>query len=54
MTNKLQQFAIGISALSLCALSSLAWAQDFPTQKILPLELSTQAAMAAIKKCHED
>ena len=54
MTNKLQQFAIGISALSLYALSSLASAQDFPTQKILPLELSTQAAMAAIKKCHED
>ena len=54
MTNKLQQFAISISALSFCALSNLAWAQDFPTQKVLPLELSTQAAMAAIKKCHED
>lgn len=23
-------------------------------QKVLPLELSTQAAMAAIKKCHDD
>lgn len=54
MRNKLQQFTIGISALSLCALSNLTWAQDFLTQKLLPLELSTQAAMAAIKKCHED
>ena len=54
MTNKLQQFVIGISTLSLCILSSLTRAQDFPTQKVLPLELSTQAAMAAIKKCHED
>ncbi len=29
-------------------------AQDFLTQKLLPLELSTQAAMAAVKKCHDD
>ena len=54
MTNKLQQVALGISALSFCALSSLAYAQDLLTQKVLPLELSTQAAMAAVKKCHED
>ena len=54
MKDKLQQFAIGISALSLCALSNLTWAQEFLTQKLLPLDLSTQAAMAAIKKCHED
>ena len=54
MTNKLQQFAVSILALSFCALSNLVSAQDFPTQKTLPLELSTQAAMAAIKKCHED
>lgn len=49
MTNKLKQFAIGVSTLSLWALSTPAFAQDFPTQKVLPLELSTQAAMAAIK-----
>lgn len=54
MTNKLKQFAIGVSTLSLWALSIPAFAQDFPTQKVLPLELSTQAAMAAIKKCHDD
>ena len=54
MTNKLKQFAIGISSLSLWVLSTPAFAQDFPTQKVLPLELSTQAAMAAIKKCHDN
>ncbi len=54
MTNKLKQFAIGVSTLALWALPILAFAQDFPTQKVLPLELSTQAAMAAIKKCHDD
>lgn len=54
MTNILKPFATSIAALSLCVLSSLAWAQDFPTQKVLPLELSAQAAMAAIKKCHDD
>ena len=54
MTNKLKQFAIGVSTLSLWVLSIPAFAQDFPTQKVLPLELSTQAAMAAIKKCHND
>lgn len=54
MTNKLKQFAIGVSTLSLWVLSVPAFAQDFPTQKVLPLELSTQAAMAAIKKCHDD
>ena len=54
MTNILKPFATGIATLSLCVLSSLSWAQDFPTQKVLPLELSAQAAMAAIKKCHDD
>lgn len=54
MTNKLKQIAIGVSTLSLWALSIPAFAQDFLTQKVLPLELSTQAAMAAIKKCHDD
>ncbi len=54
MTNKLKQFAIGVSTLSLWTFSISAFAQDFPTQKVLPLELSTQAAIAAIKKCHDD
>ena len=54
MRNKLQQFVIGISALSLYTASNLTWAQDLLAQKVLPLELSTQAAMAAIKKCHDD
>ena len=52
MTNTFRQFAIGIAALG--AVSGQVLAQDFPSQKVLPLELSTQAAMAAIKKCHED
>lgn len=54
MTNKLHQVVLSISALSICALSNPAWAQDLLTQKVLPLELSTQAAMAAVKKCHDD
>lgn len=54
MTNKLHQVILSISALSICALSNPAWTQDLLTQKILPLELSTQAAMAAVKKCHDD
>jgi uncharacterized protein GlcG (DUF336 family) len=54
MANKPQQFAIGISALSFCVLSNWSSAQEWPMQKNLPLELSTQAAMTAIKKCHEN
>ncbi|SFF27223.1 heme-binding protein [Nitrosomonas sp. Nm166] len=54
MRDKLQQLAISISALAFYAVFNLAWAQDLLTQKILPLELSTHAAMAAIKKCHDD
>ncbi|PXW89856.1 uncharacterized protein GlcG (DUF336 family) [Nitrosomonas sp. Nm84] len=54
MTNKLHQVVLSISALSICALSNPVWAQDLSTQKILPLELSAQAAMAAVKKCHDD
>lgn len=54
-TPSLKQLAY-ISTLAFCALlqSSFVQAQDMPTQKVLPLELSTQAAMAAIKKCHDD
>lgn len=52
MTNTVKQFALGVAAL--CSLSGPAFAQDLLAQKMLPLELSTQAAIAAIKKCHDD
>lgn len=52
-TQSLSKFA-GISALVFCIFAQPAFAQDLLTQKVLPLELSTQAAMAAIKKCHDD
>lgn len=54
MNNTRKSVTGAVAALSLWALSSHVSAQDFPTQKVLPLELSTQAAMAAIKKCHDD
>ena len=54
MNNSLKSVVSAVAVLSLWALSSHVSAQDFTTQKVLPLELSTQAAMAAIKKCHDD
>jgi uncharacterized protein GlcG (DUF336 family) len=54
MTSTLKSLLTGISAFTLYTASIQISAQDFPTQKTLPLELSTQAAMAAIKKCHDD
>jgi uncharacterized protein GlcG (DUF336 family) len=54
MNNTRKSVTGAVAALSLWALSNHVSAQDFPTQKVLPLELSTQAAMAAIKKCHDD
>ncbi len=54
MNNTRKSVTGAVAALSLWALSGHVSAQDFPTQKVLPLELSTQAAMAAIKKCHDD
>ncbi len=33
---------------------NVAWAEEWPTQKALPLDLSIKAATAAIKQCHED
>jgi uncharacterized protein GlcG (DUF336 family) len=51
-TNIVKQLVFAVAAFG--AISSQAFAQDFPSQKVLPLELSTQAAMAAIKKCHDD
>lgn len=52
-TQSLSKFA-GISALIFSVSAQSIFAQDLLTQKVLPLELSTQAAMAAIKKCHDD
>jgi uncharacterized protein GlcG (DUF336 family) len=52
-TLSLSKFA-GISALVFYAFIPPVFAQDLLIQKVLPLELSTQAAMAAIKKCHDD
>ena len=52
MTNK--HWITVISAFSCYFFSSHAAAQDLLSQKVLPLELSTQAATAAIKKCHDD
>ena len=54
MRNRLKQSAVAISTLLLYSISNLTWAQNFLTQKVLPLELAIQAAMVAIKKCHED
>lgn len=48
----LKPLVLAIAALG--AISGQVFAQDFQSQKVLPLELSTQAAMAAIKKCHDD
>lgn len=55
ITPSLKQLAY-ISTLAFCVLlqPSFIQAQDMLTQKVLPLELSTQAATAAIKKCHDD
>ncbi|UJP06262.1 MAG: heme-binding protein [Nitrosomonas sp.] len=54
MTTQLLKKLAGISSLVGCMFIQSAVAQDLLTQKILPLELSTQAAMTAIKKCHDD
>ncbi len=54
MIIRLRIFSFSISILLFVILANPLRAQDLPTQKLLPLELSTQAAMAAIKKCHDD
>lgn len=54
MIIRLRIFLFSISILLFVILANPLRAQDLPTQKLLPLELSTQAAMAAIKKCHDD
>lgn len=54
MTNTLQRFSYIVSGLLLFIIDNPVFSQDLSTQKLLPLELSTQAAIAAIKKCHGD
>ncbi|MCE7913567.1 MAG: heme-binding protein [Nitrosomonas sp. PRO4] len=54
MTIRPQLITLCISTLLFIAFANPLRAQDLLTQKLLPLELSTQAAMAAVKKCHED
>jgi len=54
MTHIFKSLLTGISAFVLCVASTHILAQEFLSQKALPLELSTQAAMTAIKKCHDD
>ncbi|TXI80501.1 MAG: heme-binding protein [Crocinitomicaceae bacterium] len=54
MTIRPQLFTLYISTLLFITLANPLKAQDLLTQKLLPLELSTQAAMAAVKKCHDD
>lgn len=46
--------SLGVAALSFCLSTHYVSAKDLPLQKVLPLELSIQAAMAAVKKCHDD
>lgn len=54
MINKRRITAIGIFSTLVYFISCLALAEGFPTQKLLPLDLSTQAAMAAIQQCNDD
>lgn len=56
MINKLRITAIGMLSVFVYLAPCLALADDFdfPTQEILPLDLSTRAAMAAIQQCSDD
>lgn len=54
MINKLRIIAIGFCTMLIYFIPCQTIAKDFPTQKLLPLDLSTQAAMAAIKQCNDD
>ena len=51
MTKILKRSFYSIFFLSLCIASNSIFAQDLTSQKVLSLELSTQAAMTAVKKC---
>jgi uncharacterized protein GlcG (DUF336 family) len=54
MINKLRIIATGIFSIIIFYISCPALAKDFPSKKFLPLDLSTQAAIAAIKQCNDD
>lgn len=54
MTKIVHRFFYTATFLSLCMFGSAVLSQDLPSQKMLSLELSTQAAMAAVKKCLND
>ncbi|MFZ1853090.1 MAG: heme-binding protein [Nitrosomonas sp.] len=54
MTKIVSRFFYFITFLSLCMFDSIVFSQDLSVQRMLPLELSTQAAMAAVKKCVDD
>ncbi len=53
MTKKLQIISFVIF-FSIGFLFNTASAKDWPTQTIIPLDLATKAAQAAIKQCHDD
>ncbi len=54
MSNKPRIIVFGIFFILIYSIPCLALAKDFLAQKLLPLNLTTQAAMAAIKQCHND
>jgi len=53
MIYKLRIIAVGIFSIIIYCISCPVLAKDFPSQKLLPLDLSTQAATAAIKQCND-
>lgn len=54
MMTRFKEISLGIVTISICLFSNYMLAKDLPLQRVLPLELSIQAAMAAVKKCHDD
>lgn len=54
MINKLRITAIVRFSVFVFLIPCLAQADGFPAQKMLPLDLSTRAAMAAIQQCSDD
>tara|TARA_R110002073_G_scaffold114962_3_gene252413 strand:- start:882 stop:1202 length:321 start_codon:yes stop_codon:yes gene_type:complete len=50
----LYKIILGVLWVSIYFISSSVWNKGLPIQKLLPLDLTTQAAMAAIKKCSDD
>lgn len=50
----INKFRIGVFSVFVYCIPCLALADDFPTQEILPLDISTRAAMAAIQQCSDD